>query len=97
MRADARARAHVHEVPDLDALAQLGELLAAASIDRPDAAALRLDLDVTEPECVAALASLPEGRTRNDFARQALEMKRRIRTKTKTSKPARSCAASFRR
>ena len=49
--------------------------LAAASLDRPDAAAgLRLELDVTEPECVDALASLPEGRMRNDFARQALRI-----------------------
>ena len=49
--------------------------LAAVPIDLPDATTgLRLELDVTDPECVDALGSLPEGRTRNDFARQALRI-----------------------
>jgi hypothetical protein len=37
-------------------------------------ASVRLDLEVTDPECVDALTSLPEGRVRSDFARQALRI-----------------------
>jgi len=50
--------------------------LAAPPADRPDAPAgtLRLDLEINDPECVDALTSLPEGRARNDFARQALRI-----------------------
>jgi len=40
----------------------------------PAATHLRLELDVADPECVAALVSLPEGRARSDFARQALRI-----------------------
>lgn len=35
---------------------------------------LRLELDILDPESIDALASLPEGRVRNDFARQALRI-----------------------
>ncbi|HZP85991.1 MAG TPA: hypothetical protein VFB54_04165 [Burkholderiales bacterium] len=35
---------------------------------------VRLELEVIDPESVDALASLPEGRARNDFARQALRI-----------------------
>lgn len=38
------------------------------------AAGLRLMLDILDPESVDALSSLPEGRVRNDFARQALRI-----------------------
>jgi len=44
----------------------------AASLDRTGM--LRLELELTDPECVDALSSLPEGRARNDFARQALRI-----------------------
>src|SRR3954454_6282398 len=36
--------------------------------------AVRLEFDVTDPESVQALSSLPEGRVRTDFARQALRI-----------------------
>lgn len=36
--------------------------------------ALRLELDILDPESVDALISLPEGRVRSDFARQALRI-----------------------
>jgi hypothetical protein len=48
----------------------LKDLAAAAAA----ATSVRLELDVLDPECVDALASLPEGRARSDFARQALRI-----------------------
>lgn len=49
--------------------------LAAPPAQRADASdALRLDLEVIDPECIDALSSLPEGRACNDFARQALRI-----------------------
>ncbi|HYP68749.1 MAG TPA: hypothetical protein VEP67_10940, partial [Thiobacillaceae bacterium] len=46
---------------------------AAESTDGP-AAGLRLDLLIADPETMAALASYPEGRDRNRFARTALRI-----------------------